>query len=307
MPRRGEPRSPRGRRSGGAGLTIRRLSGRAALGIAALLLVFGAPAGGVAAAPAMGLPFPALQGPLNVTADEVIVENAGTGLEARGHVRLTYAAGVATSDTLRLRRDERVAQLAGNVVISDPQGRATGDGITVTFTAAQQIAQITMAGHASAGTRDYVLQADHILADRAAGRMAADGHVTAFSAPDLIINGDRATYDQHTQYGVVSGHTAVSNRAGRILGDWIELFQAKQQAVVHGNATAEVYGATITGAAVHVDFTKSSAVFSGHVLVTRRQGTLTADRVTIFYKDRRLVAEGGTHAHFTDTESDTVP
>lgn len=257
-----------------------------------------------AAAPAAASPFPALQGPLNITADEVVVDNSGTGLTARGHVRLTYKAGVATANLLHLRRAERTAELSGNVALADPQGKAAGDDITVTFTAANQVGRIVMAGNASAETRDYALQADHIMADRAAGRLVADRHVTMFMAPDLILNGDRAVFNQGAHYGVISGHVAASNRAGRILGDWIEFFQQKQQATVHGPVTAEVYGATITSSIAHVDFVKSSAVFTGHTLVTRRQGTLSADRVTIFYNTRQLIAEGATHAHFTDLESD---
>lgn len=249
--------------------------------------------------------FPTLQGPLNVVADEVVVDNSGTGLTARGHVRLTYEAGVATANVLRLRRADRTAQLTGNVVVTEPQGKAAGDDVTVVFTADNQIRLITMDGAASAETKNYALQADHIVADRAAGRLVADGHITMFMAPDLIVNGDRAVYNQGAHYGVVSGHVVASNRLGRILGEWVEIFQQKEQATVHGPVTAEVYGATITGSLAEIDFVKSSAVFTGHVLVTRRQGTLDADRVTIFYQTRRLVAEGATHAHFTDLESET--
>jgi lipopolysaccharide assembly outer membrane protein LptD (OstA) len=254
------------------------------------------------AAPPSALP--TLQGPLNVTADELVVDNTGTQLTASGHVRLTYEAGVATANTLRLHRPERTAEFSGHAVISDPQGKATADHIVVLFTASNQVERITMDGGASAETKDYALQGDHIVADRAAGRLVADGHVTLFTAPDLIVNGDRATYEQAAHYGTVSGHVVASNRLGRILGDWVEFFQQKGQATIHGPVTAEVYGATITGGLAQIDFPASTAVFSDHVQVTRRQGTLTADRVTILYKTRRLIAEGTTHAHFTGLEAD---
>ncbi|HLW47046.1 MAG TPA: LptA/OstA family protein [bacterium] len=285
----------------------------AAVLAAALLSAFGAPGmpppmraeGAAPAAPSSAAPLPALQGPLNVTADELTVDNTGTQLTARGHVRLTYAAGVATANMLRLRRAERTAEFTGNAVITDPQGKAAGDAVTIAFTAANQISRITMAGAASAETKDYALQGDHIVADRASGRLVADGHITLFAAPDLIVNGDRVVYTQSDHYGVVSGHVVASNRLGRILGDSVEFFQQRQQATVHGPVTAEVYGATITGGLAQVDFAKSNAVFSEHVQVIRRQGTLTADRVTILYKTRRFIAEGATHAHFTELESDT--
>jgi lipopolysaccharide assembly outer membrane protein LptD (OstA) len=248
--------------------------------------------------------FPALQGPLNVTADEITVDNTGAQLTARGHVRLTYAEGVATANMLRLRRLERTAEFSGNVVLTDPKGKAAGDNITVLFTAANQISKMTMAGNASAETKDYALQGDNVVADRAGGRLVADGHITLFTAPDLIVNGDHALYDQANHYGLISGHVAASNRLGRMAGDWLEFFQQKDQAVVHGPVTTEVYGATITGGLAQLDFSASTAVFSEHVQVVRRQGTLIADRVTIFYKTRQLIAQGNTHAHFTELESD---
>ena len=285
----------------------RRRAGRRAAVLAAVTLA-GTTGFGIAApvrtdaAPPSG--FPTLQGPLNVTADEIVVDNTGTQLTARGHVRLTYEAGVATANMLRLHRPERTAEFSGNVVISDPRGKATGDRIVVAFSASNQVERITMDGGAGAETKDYALQGDHIVADRAAGRLVADGHITLFTAPDLIANGDRATFEQAAHYGTVSGHVIASNRLGRILGDWVEFFQQKKQATIHGPVTAEVYGATITGGLARIDFPKSTAVFSDHVQVTRRQGTLTADRVTILYETRRLIAEGTTHAHFTDLEGD---
>lgn len=290
-------------------MTRFRLVGRIAAGAAAMVLSVGGFGAALvwraqgASAPASALPFLELQGPLNVTADEVVIENTGTGLTARGHVRLTYKAGVATANVLRLRRADRTAELMGNVTFTDPQGKAAGDDITVTFTPANQVSTIVMAGNASAETKDYAIQADRIAADRGAGRLAADRHVTLFMAPDLIVNGDRLVYNQGAHYGIISGHVVASNRAGRVLGDWVEFYQKQEQATIHGPVTAEVYGATITSQIAHVDFAKSVAVFTGHTFVTRRQGTLTADRVTLYYNTRRLIAEGGTHAHFTDLET----
>lgn len=297
-------------------LTRRRRGISAAVLAAAVLpgiTIPGMPAAGHAyaaapiAAPARGSSstLPALQGPLNVTADEIVVDNTGAQLTARGHVRLAYAAGVATANMLRLRQAARTAEFSGSVVISEPQGKVAGDDITIAFTAGNQISRITMAGNASAETKDYALQGDRIVADRAAGRLVADGHITMFTAPDLILNGDHAVYEQAAHYGVVSGHVMASNRLGRMLSDSVEVFQQKQLATMHGSVTTEVYGATITGGLAQIDFKKSTAVFSDHVTLTRRQGTLSADRVTILYQTRRFIAEGTTHVHFTDLETDT--
>jgi len=81
--------------------------------VIALGLLAGLPAGRVpvagwvvphaSAAPA-GSPLPGLEGPLNIVADEVTIDNTGAGLVARGHVHLTYRTGRATADLLRMRR-----------------------------------------------------------------------------------------------------------------------------------------------------------------------------------------------------------
>jgi lipopolysaccharide assembly outer membrane protein LptD (OstA) len=241
-----------------------------------------------------------LANPLDISADEVAVDNAGGGLVARGHVRLTYGPQRASADVLRLNRARRTAELSGHVIFTDPRGRASGDDVTLRFTPDDQVSEITISGNGAIETPRYALSADRIVADRRAGRVLAEGHVSAFSTPDFLVTGDRATYDEHRQYGVVSGHAVVSNKAGRVRGGEIELFRADNRAVVHGPVTAEVYGATITAARATVDFKTSVAVFSGHAVMTRRQGTLSADRVTVFYKTRRMVAEGRTHATLLD-------
>jgi len=269
----------------------------AAAVLVALALLAGSGAAGAA---------PPLAHPLNLTADTVTVDNTGATLVATGHVVLDYGAQQATADALRLNRAARTAQLSGHVTITGPQGKATGDTVTFNLTPDNEITRVVATGNAGVETPQYALSADSITADRPAQRLVADGHVTAFSAPDLIINGEHIVYDQRTRYGVITGHPVIANKAGRMQGDWIELFQKDDRAVIHGSVRAEVYGATVTSALATVNFKTSVAVLTGHVVITRRQGTLQADRVTIEYDIRRMIAEGSTHAHFTDLGEDAT-
>lgn len=268
--------------------------------------VLAAPAG-LGAAPQGPLGPLNLEKPLNLTADEVTVDNTGTGLVARGHVVVTYGVDRATADLLRLNRSARTAELTGHAQVTNPQGRASGDRVLLYLTPDDQVSRVVLTGNAGLESREYAFSADQINADRGSGHVLAQGHVNAFSAPDLIVTGERATYDQRTQYTMVTGHPVASNKAGRLRGDWFELFRASSRAVVHGPVEAEVYGATITGSGATIDFKRSTAVFTGSVVVTRRQGTLWADRVTIYYEVRRITAEGTTHARFNDLGEDTAP
>ncbi len=286
-----------------AGITLSALIGPAGVAV---------PEAGAAPSPARpGAPQQggfSLDKPLYMTADDVTVDSTGAGLIARGHVRVTYGADVATGDLLHLTNATRTAEFSGHVLITDPRGKASGDTVLLSVTPDNRISRAILRGNAGVEGKEYALSADQIDADRAAGRFLAQGHVNAFSAPDLIVVGDRITYDQRTQRAVVSGHPVVSNRLGRLTGDWMEFFRAENRAVVHGPAQAEVYGATITGAGATVDFTASVAVFTGDAVVTRRQGTVRGDRLTVYYAARRIRVDGTTHAHFADLgEDETSP
>jgi lipopolysaccharide assembly outer membrane protein LptD (OstA) len=242
---------------------------------------------------------------LNIAADELTTDTAGATVVARGHVQVAYGGAQAKSDLFRLNRPARAAELSGHVVVTDPRGRASGDAATLRLGSNDQIVSFMVTGHAGFESPKYALMADQITADQRSGHLVAAGHITAFSAPDLIITGERGAYDQRAQYGVVTGHAAASNKDGRLQGDWIELFRAAGRAVVHGPVEANVSGATITGDQATINFRTSAAVFTGRVVVTRRQGTVWADRATVFYGDRRIIAEGAARATLADVGDGT--
>jgi lipopolysaccharide export system protein LptA len=243
--------------------------------------------------------------PLNIAADEITTDRAGT-VRARGHVQVAYGGVRVKSDLLRWDRPVGSAKLTGHVVVTDPQGRATGDAVTLQVTGPDnQVVSTVLTGHAAFESPEYALLADEIAADRRSGRLAARGHVTLFFAPDVIVTGDRGAYDQHAQYAVITGHAAAASKDGRLRGEWIELFRPSGRAVVHGPVDAEYYDTTIAGDEATVTFRASTAVFTGHVVVTRREDTVWADRATFFYGDRRVVAEGETRARFADLTGGT--
>ncbi len=247
------------------------------------------------------------QAAFSVTADEVTSENTGRILVARGHVRLTYKAGAGTSDLLRLDRPAGTAVLTGHATLTDSQGKASGDTITISLTSPDRVARVEVRGNAQMETSAYAITADSIVEDRRADRLVAQGHLAVFSPPDLLVTGEGAIYDRQAQYALVTGHPVIESKEGRVQGDWMELFRADSRAVVHGPVEAEVYGATIKGEEATVDLQQSTAVFTGHVVIVRRQGTLSADRATVYYKAQRIVAEGNTHATFSDVGEAALP
>jgi lipopolysaccharide assembly outer membrane protein LptD (OstA) len=243
---------------------------------------------------------------LDIAADEVTTDSAGRTLQARGHVQVAYGGILAKADQLHWDRPVGSAKLTGHVVVIEPQIRVTGDAVSLEVTGpGYRVVSAVVTGHAAFESPQYALAADEITADRLSGRLAARGHLTLFSAPDVIITGERGIYDQHAQYAVVTGGATAANKDGRLQGEWIELFRASGRAVVHGPVVAELYGATITGDQAAVTFRTSSAVFMGHVVITQRKETVWADRATLSYGDRRIVAEGTTRARLADMDSTT--
>lgn len=244
--------------------------------------------------------------PLDISADDVTTDREGA-VRARGHVQVVYGAVRVKTDLLVWDRPVGAAKLTGHVVVTGPQGRVTGDAAALQMAGPDnnQVVSAAVSGHAAFESPEYALTADELAADRRTGRLAARGHVTMTSAPDVVVAGERGVYDERAQYAIVSGHATASSRAGRVQGDWIELFRADGRAVVHGPMKADFDGAVITGDLATVTFRTQTAVFTGHVVVARGQDTVWADRATVFYDDRRIVAEGETRARFGGMDEGT--
>ncbi|HLW59072.1 MAG TPA: LptA/OstA family protein [bacterium] len=244
-------------------------------------------------------------GSATFAADQVSVDARGSTLIATGHVAVTYGSLRATSDALRLYRPTGVAVFTGHVSVADPTVKAVADTVTLFVVHEQRVARALLAGHASVESRSYALLADRIAADRDTGALAADGNVTLFSQPDLIATGSRVTYDERAQHAVIFGggsaRATIQNRDGRMLGSRMDLFRATDRAVIRGPIDADVYDAKLRGAGATIDLRQGIAVITGSVIVKRRQGTLWADRVTVFYRARRFVAEGATHLTYIDS------
>jgi lipopolysaccharide assembly outer membrane protein LptD (OstA) len=249
--------------------------------------------------------------PIGLNADDIRVENRGATLLATGHVAVAYGALRVASDALRIDRPTGTATFTGHVSVKDEKGRASAQVVTLTVQNESRVTQVAFAGHAAVETPSYALLADRILADRQRGRLTATGHVTAYSQPDLIVTGAFLTYDEGSQHAVVRGDGAagatIQNRDGRIRGTRIEMTRKTGQAVVHGPVAAEIYDATLTGADATIDLDRGTAVITGHVSVTRRQGTLLADRLTVHYRTRQFTAEGTTRMILSDLDDASSP
>ncbi len=251
-----------------------------ALRVAALVAAAGLGWGPIPAATSAS-PSPARAGPaspvpVTLSADHISVDTQGTTLSATGHVAAAYGALRVTSDALRIDRPTGTATFSGRVAVTDPKGRAAAQEVTVSVTDGE-VTLAVLSGRASVESPRYALRADRITADRRRNRLEATGNVTLLSHPDLIATGTGFSYDEGARHAVLRGDAAtlatVQNRDGRIRGMQMEGF-----------------------------LDEGIVVVTGSVVVSRREGTLLADRVTVYYWTRRFVAEGTTHATIRDLE-----
>jgi lipopolysaccharide export system protein LptA len=252
-----------------------------------------------------------LSTPVSLAADDVSVTSDGTTLVAKGHVAVAYGSLRATSDALRIHRPTGTATFTGHVSVTDERGRASAQAATLVVANETRVVRATLTGHASLETRSYAVLADRIVTDRERSRLTATGGVTVFSQPDLIVTGAVVTYDEGPQRAVVRGEgrvrATIQNRDGRIRGAWIEVSRATGTARVHGPVDAQIYDATLTGADATIDLDRGTAVITGDVTVSRRSGTLRADRLTVYYRAKRLIAEGRTHMALSEPEEASTP
>ena len=249
--------------------------------------------------------------PFNLAADDVNLSNDATMLVATGHVAVTYGSLRVTSDTLRIHRPTGTATFTGHVSATDETGRASAQAATLVVANESRVIRVALTGHASFETRSYAVLADQIVTDRQRNRLTAAGHVTVYSQPDLIVTGAHVTYEEGPQRAVVRGEgtvrATIQNRDGRLRGTWIEVSRATGVARVHGPVDAEIYDATLTGADATIDLERGTALITGDVTVTRRGGTLRADRLTVHYRTRQFVAEGTTSMSLSDLTEPSSP
>lgn len=248
---------------------------------------------------------------ISLAADNVSVTSDGTTLVATGHVTVSYGSLRVTSDALRIHRPAGTATFTGHVSVTDERARASAQVATLVVADETRVTRAELTGHASFETRSYAVLADRIVTDRQLNRLTAAGSVTVFSQPDLIVTGALVTYEEGPQRVVVRGEgtvrASIQNRDGRIRGTSIEVSRASGMARVHGPIEAEIYDATVTGRDATIDLDRGTAVITGDAIILRRGGTLRADRLTVYYRAKRLVAEGTTHMALSDLEDSSTP
>ena len=93
----------------------------------------------------------------------------------------------------------------------------------------------------------------------------------------------------------LAGEAKVETRDGFIQGDTMEFSETERVAYVRGHVRSAFADTRITADAATLYGQERKAVFRDNVTVTRPGRTMHASLVTVFYTEKRIVAEGETN------------
>ncbi|MBI3998244.1 MAG: hypothetical protein HY355_04360 [Armatimonadetes bacterium] len=242
--------------------------------------------------PAVGAPSPVSRS-VTVTADEITVDAVTQTALASGRVRLSDGVTTATAARATLFQREGRGVLTGDARVVGPQGILEGAEITVFYTASA-ITRIVARGQANLDVEAGLVSAPTIEITPATDTVTAAEGVTFFTQPDVVATGRRLTFQRARGTAVLEGGARLQNRDGFIEGQKIEGVQRWSRATVTGPVHATFRGIDVRSRTAEFDGVAKKIVFVGDVRMTQPGRVMDTEKVTVWYADGRIVAEGQT-------------
>src|SRR5256712_2861731 len=230
---------------------------------------------------------------IQINADVVTARDGGQTLEARGHVVITDGRLTIRADLAHYDRTSRQIRLNGNVRITTPQGDLTAGEAAAQLTREGALAALQASMGVNLQSAGRTLKANRVAYQAKDDTLTATGNVVVTFPPDLIATGG-ALVARGSDTITVTRRPRIRNRDGFLEGDRLHVVAHLQVALVRGNVVSLFEETRITSATATLLVKDEKAIFRDKVNVTRPGRTMTAELVTYYYKERRLVAEGQT-------------
>jgi len=230
---------------------------------------------------------------IQINADVVTARDGGQTLEAHGRVVITDGRLTIRADLVHYDRTSRQIRLNGNVRITTPQGDLTAGEAAAQLTREGALAAIQASMGVNLQSAGRTLKANRVAYQAKDDTLTATGNVAVTFPPDLIATGG-ALVARGSDAITVTGRPRIRNRDGFLEGDRLDVVAHLQVALVRGNVVSLFEETRITSATATLLVKDEKAIFRDKVNVTRPGRTMTAELVTYYYKERRLVAEGQT-------------
>jgi lipopolysaccharide assembly outer membrane protein LptD (OstA) len=251
-------------------------------------------AGGLAAL----APPPAEAAQVVLTANQLTVDAQTGVLEASGSVRISDGRTVATGSRLTLNSKSNTATLLDGQV-KDPRGLLKGRSVTVYFTRSR-VTRALARGNASLAIADRSLTAGEVDLRLTDNQVRATGAVRYTMPPDIVVAGSNLIYDRAAGTLRLEGPVRVQTVEGTLTGRQLEATETLQQATVRGDVQASFAGITARAETAALQAKEAKVVLTGDVRVRQGSREMHSPRVTIFYRSRRVVAEGPTRLRIED-------
>jgi lipopolysaccharide assembly outer membrane protein LptD (OstA) len=237
---------------------------------------------------------------IQLNADAVTALEGGSVLVARGHVIISDGQMTIRAEHVRLSRPARRAQLNGAAHITTLTLDLKAEDATVQFAKDGSIQTIQASGAVDARASGRRLTADRVAYQSQGETLTATGHVTATIPPDLVVTGG-ALVATGPHAVTVTGRPRVQIRDGYLEGDRLDAREQTPTALVSGHVVGVFQGSRITSSTATLLGGSHSVVFHKDVTVTQPGRIMTAETVTVYYQERRLVAEGPTTITIQET------
>lgn len=237
--------------------------------------------------------------PVELRGDEVTLRQRDGVVEARGHVRITAGAARMTADRAVYTVRTRHLALSGHVTVTAPQGNLEADSARAVLGTGNTLETVEASGRVTLETAQRVVRAERLTYGVAAGAVEADGGVEMFIPPDIIGRG-RSLVMKRGEAATLLGRARIQTKDGYVESDRMDFAERTQVAFARGNVVGVFEETRITAAAATFYNLERRAVFRDGVRVVRPGRTLQAQVVTIYIKDRRIVAEGETTIRLED-------
>lgn len=235
---------------------------------------------------------PAGAAQISIQAKEVEVDRTKGLVVARGGVRLTDGKVTVRSREMTLDQNGRTATFTGQVRVVRPGEELAAEVVTVVFDARNTVQQVTAREGATITTKDFLLSARGIQATFAAEKVVASGNVRLLVPPDMLATAERLTYTHKTQEAVLEGNPRVQSKDGYLSGDRLTVWVQTPKALATGSVRGEVAGVRFSAAEARMDHKTKTVFLHGNVEIRGSTQELRADSVTVYYGERRMVAEG---------------
>lgn len=156
-----------------------------------------------------------------------------------------------------------------------------------------RITAVTGFGDASFEAHGGVLFAERIELGIAQRALRASGDVRIFVPPDVVAFGQSLVYDARADRVVLAGPVKVQGGAGGLTGSelWMQGVLGKPEVVVSGEVRFDYVEGRGRAGRARLLAAEHRAVLEGEVFVEHGRQRLWAQRVILFYRERRLVAE----------------